>query len=262
LISVAFWGNNFDPTQFKYMPYESIKRYLDTIPLPFELRTPLVPNKALLIVDTRPSAHLARAVASAVRTHQGWHLYVIGSHDVHAYLDTQCKNYNLATRATLDVGSMGVDEYSRLMLSPQLWQLVREEHILVFQSDCVLVRPTPPECLRYDFMGAVCGEVHPERFVMNGGLSLRRRSAMVRATHLLTHSQSGLPEDVAFCQVMRSQPGFRLPSMHTCMRFSIESMGDPASVIGIHGTDKGYAPPELVAEVFKTLPIQGGVAQQ
>lgn len=220
--------------------------------LPFELSTPREPDKALLIVETRPSFFLPHVVATAVQTHPGWHLYVVATPAVHALLDSECKNYDAATRVTLDAGPrISVRQYSRLLLSDELWSVVREEHVLVFQSDCVLVRPTPAAHFAYDFVGAVCGTVSPSRFVMNGGLSLRRRSAMLLACNLLRGQRCDEPEDVALCALMRRHPDkFDLPSMAACNDFAIESMGNPSKAVGLHGTDKYYAPPELVAELL------------
>lgn len=212
-------------------------------------------DRALLIVETRPSYFLPHVVSSAVRAHPGWALYVVGTPAVHALLESHCENYGRVTRVTLDAPPrMTVQHYSRLMMSRQLWDLVAEEHVLVFQSDCVLVRGCADEMLHYDFVGAVCGTMHPREFIMNGGLSLRRRSAMLRAIDLIRRHHPELldeAEDVGLCKVMRAHASeFTLPSLETCMEFAIESAGNPAAAVGLHGTDKYYAPPELVARLL------------
>lgn len=228
-----------------------------TCRLPFALQTSnKAPDKALLIVETRPSYFLPHVVETAVRTHPGWKLYVLGPQSVHDLLAGACTNYELATRVVLPdklCAGFGVGQYSRLMMERDLWELVKEEHVLVFQSDCVLVRPTPEAYLKYDFVGAVCGPAHETSFVMNGGLSLRRRSAMLRAIDLLAgDSQAAqLPEDVAYCRCMRAHPGqFTIPSMRECLEFAIETYGNPLTAVGMHGTDKYYAPSQLVAQLL------------
>lgn len=212
-------------------------------------------DRALLIVETRPSFFLPHVVSTAVQTHPGWALYVIGTPAVHALLRSHCANYDTdVTRITLDASPrMTTAQYSHLLLSRRLWDLVKEEHVLVFQSDCVLVRPCLDRMLAYDFVGAVCGTMDPETFIMNGGLSLRRRSAMARAIELVRLQPKFLdePEDVALCRIMREHAAdFSLPSLRECMAFAIESLGDPRTAVGIHGVDKYYAPPELVAELL------------
>lgn len=213
-------------------------------------------DRALLIAETRPSYFLPHVVSTAVRTHPGWGLYVVGTPEVHALLESQCENYGDVTRVTLDAGRMTVSQYSRLMMSPQLWDLVREEHVLVFQSDCVLVRGCADEMLHYDFVGAVCGSMHPQEFIMNGGLSLRRRSAMLRAIALIRQHHPKLldeAEDIALCTVMRAHASeFTLPALETCLEFAIESVGDPHTAVGLHGVDKYYAPASLVARLLQS----------
>lgn len=228
---------------------EAVVDYLSRVHLPLDVPPPTEDDKALVIVETRPLPSVACVIATAVRTHPGWHLYVFGTRDVHAMLQSQCENYENATRVTLACQSMSTREYSHLLVSRAFWDVIKQEHVLIFQHDCVLVRQCPREFLRYDFVGAVCGVLDPEKFVMNGGLSLRRRSAMVQAVRLMRDHHPELleePEDIAFCALMRQYPFFTLPSMRQCDEFAIESQGDPRTAIGIHGTDKHYAPPELV----------------
>jgi hypothetical protein len=221
------------------------------------------PHKALVIVETRPSFFFPHVVAGAISTHPGWHLYVFGTPEVHALLDSccdnECKDY---TKITLGSARMTSQQYSHLLMSSGFWDCILEEHVLVFQTDSVLVRPTPPRYLDYAYVGAVCGPVDDgASFIMNGGLSLRRRSAMQRAVHHIRHRHPALldePEDVAFCAVMRAYPAeFSLPSMRDCNEFAVESVGDASKAVGMHGTDKYYAPSQLIADLLVTRPPSG-----
>lgn len=240
---------------------------LRTSHLPFRV-TPTSPNKALLIVETRPSFFLPYVVESAVRTHPGWKLYVVGTEAVHRLLESSCANYEQCERAVLPLKSrLTVPMYSHMMMSHKLWDLVDEEHVLVFQSDCVLVRTTPTAYLAYDYVGAACKTREGEDFVINGGLSLRRKSAMKRAIDLLhaQHAQHAehaehadlleLPEDHAFTAVMRAHPDrFALPTREACDDFAIESWGNPDKAIGIHGTDKYYCPVSVISQLLGEEP--------
>lgn len=222
-------------------------------PLPFAAPSPPRPDGALVIVETRPSFFLPHVVSSAVRTHPTWRLYVFGTPAVHTLLHSCCTNYQDVTRVELQgVGpTMAKEQYSEMLLSARFWDTIQEEHVLVFQSDCVLVRGTPPALTAYDFVGPVCGTLVD--FTINGGLSLRRRSAMARAVDLLHREAPDLltlPEDVAFCTIMQRHPdAFRLPSMQECNAFAIETIGDPDTAVGAHGVDKYYAPAALLAQL-------------
>ena len=222
-------------------------------PPPFAAPRASPPDGALVIVETRPSFFLPHVVSSAARTHPRWRLYVFGTRAVHALLESCCTNYDDVTCVELQgVGpTMTTEQYSEVLLSARFWETVQEEHVLLFQSDCVLVRGTPPAMLAYDFVGPVSGDLSD--FTINGGLSLRRRSAMLRAVRLLEAEDPdllGLPEDVAFCAIMQRHPGqFALPSMQECNAFAIETIGDPETAVGAHGVDKYYAPTALLAKL-------------
>ena len=75
---------------------------------------------------------------------------------------------------------------------------------------------------------------------MNGGLSLRRKYAMIKACETFTAEERKLPEDVAFTKCMRRQKDFSLPTMNACSNFGIERLGDFDTAVGYQGTDKYY----------------------
>lgn len=223
--------------------------HLLAVPLPFDAPSTAT-DKALVVVESRPSFFLPHVVASFVKHHPDWRLYVFGTPAVHALLGSRCNNYANVRQVELATQRLTIEGYNRMLMSEEFWGLIREEHVLVFQADCVCVRGTPSRFLRYDYVGPVCGTLHPDQFVMNGGLSLRRRSAMLRAVRSLTPDARRKPEDVAFTETMRASGDFVLPGMEECNEFAIESIGNPDTAIGMHGTDKYYAPPTLVAQLF------------
>lgn len=223
------------------MTVASLAAKLDAAKVPVEVHATDI-NRALAIVETRRLPHLPAVISTAVACHPGWPLYVFAPPDVHEFLQCNVSGYH---KVTLGVERMTTKEYSRLLLSEAFWRVFREQHVLVFQSDCVIVRAVPSRYFQFDYVGAVCGTLDPRMFVMNGGLSLRNTEAMLRALTLMDEDLMSQPEDVAFCAVLR-RGGFTVPTMEECDRFAIESQGNPSTAIGIHGTDKSYAPPELI----------------
>jgi hypothetical protein len=146
-------------------------------------------------------------------------------------------------------GPFGPKELNGLLLSPAFWEERDEEHILIFQRDTVCLQPLDPKFLDYDMIGAPCGQIGRDgrgeilTFDMNGGLSLRRRSAMLKA---LSHTPvpDGMPEDVYFTRVLRKlchTLDARMPDLETAGAFALENerfyKGLP---FGVHGTDKHY----------------------
>lgn len=205
-------------------------------------------DKAMVIVETRPTLWLPRVIHNAIQM-IGWNLYVFGTQDV---LDLVQGTVVGDYKTVVLPNPLTVQDYSALMMQAMFWLNMAEEHVLVFQSDCVFLRPIPEAMLVWDYIGAICGQADEQTFIMNGGLSLRRRSAMVRAIDLLTEADKQQPEDVAFTHVMRRHKTlFHIPFMRQCFDFAIETIGNPKTCVGIHGTDKGYADPRLIAQAIQ-----------
>jgi beta-1,4-mannosyl-glycoprotein beta-1,4-N-acetylglucosaminyltransferase len=210
-----------------------------------------VPKGSLFIAETRESYWLPLVIRNARAEFPEWDVYVCAPPPVLTWIaetvpDARCISLDMPP------GPAGVGIFNAIMFSPQVWKVFDTEYVLVFQCDTV-VAPGAASKIKFgkDFYGAACGTLHPDEFVINGGLSLRRVEAFARACDMLTDEDKALPEDVAFCKVMRAHPEtFSLPSVQECMDFAIESMGNPARVVGIHGTDKGYAPPALLSAVL------------
>jgi len=201
-------------------------------------------TKALFIAETRPSFWLPLVIRNAVDAHPDWNLYVAGTPDVIRFVQSAVGGDFRAIH--IDVPSrISVNVYSAIMLSPELWDVFREETVLVFQIDTVIVRPVPATAPDLAILGAACGELGDDTHVANGGLSLRNVAAMRRAVRAMTPEEKQMPEDIAFCAALR-RLGEPMPTITQCNEFAIESLGNPATVIGIHGTDKYYCPDPLV----------------
>lgn len=124
-------------------------------------------------------------------------------------------------------------EYNCLLTSTKFWNRIPAEHILIFQTDTYLLYKTPHKLntfLRYDYVGAPWRDGR----VGNGGLSLRRKSAMLRL--LRRHRNRYIQhEDDWTCAIMRkSKTAFQLAPKSVASGFSIETtMYDPHP-FGIH----------------------------
>jgi beta-1,4-mannosyl-glycoprotein beta-1,4-N-acetylglucosaminyltransferase len=205
---------------------------------------------SLCIIETRYTYWLPRVIRNALSEFSEWDLYVCAPPEVLGWVTSQfpgVKGIGLDMRG----GPASAAVFNSVMFSPDIWNVFQTDYVLVFQCDSVMAPGAASKLpdTGKDFYGAACGNIASEaEFVINGGLSYRRVDAFKKACALLTEEDRKLPEDVAFCKVMRRHPDtFALPSVKECMRFAIESFGDPSAVIGIHGTDKGYCPRCLVA---------------
>lgn len=212
-------------------------------------------GNAMVLVETRDSFWLRYVLANAVTMNPGWKLYVFGTKAVLDRVKRHVDGDLVCVELMVDPQQKFlVSDYSRLLLDSAFWNIfASERRVLIIQLDTVLVRPMPEWVLTFDYIGAVCGKTNPQEFIMNGGLSLRNPKAMIRAIQKMTPAQKDLPEDVAFCETMRHDADFILPSMQQCHAFAIESRGDPVTAIGAHGTDKDYAQPGLLRQLLGTI---------
>jgi Protein of unknown function (DUF5672) len=194
-------------------------------------------TEALVLVESRPSFWLKYVVANALAHNPDANLYVFGTPEVFDILDAALAGTYV--RVALPRGFGSAADFSKLLLSREFWQTFYETFVMVFQLDCVFVRPLRVEHFAFDYIGAACGSLADP--VFNGGLSLRRRTAMLDAIDLMDPEVLALPEDVAFSRTMRAHPGrFSLPTVEKACEFALESFGDIDRVIGAHGTDKRY----------------------
>jgi hypothetical protein len=233
--------------------YERVGAFLlDNEDLDICLKPDASSNRAMAIVETRPDFWLPWVIANAARVmaRGSWNLYVFGTEEVFDIIDRKMKNIEYKR---ILVPTLNISGYSQLLMSPYFWNMFadKEEHVMIFQKDCFFVRP-PPEALigRWAYLGAKCGFDHEALFTINGGFSLRSKKDMLMAISHLSKDELTLPEDVAFTRVLRRYPAmFRMPTMKECSAAFIETEGDPATCVGMHGTDKFYAPTSLVDEI-------------
>lgn len=129
--------------------------------------------------------------------------------------------------------------YSARLETPELWENFKAfDHVLLIQCDALLLRPIPESYFKYDYIGAPWSNPEFRGLAGNGGFSLRRVSAMVRACERnrgLKLDQVRLEhgyEDGFFCR----QPSFTYPSpteRDHHLAFCIESIYHP-DPIGLH----------------------------
>lgn len=110
------------------------------------------------------------------------------------------------------------DDYSNLLITKDFWNMFDTENILIFQHDSMLLRHGIEKFLNYDYIGATWKF---EPYVGNGGLSLRKKSAML---HVLDNYNlyKHLPEDMYFGYGCRDL-GLNLAPIEIADKFSIET---------------------------------------
>jgi hypothetical protein len=120
-------------------------------------------------------------------------------------------------------------EYNQYMKSNDFWSLVEGEKILTFQLDTLLLRFGIDEFLGYDYIGAPWSKPKENRFIGNGGLSLRTKDVMLEITKNHKNYEPRW-EDIFFVKWLDS---YNLPDIETAMKFSTEILFHP-NTFGLH----------------------------
>jgi hypothetical protein len=209
--------------------YEQVK---DKIVLPKEKA-----DKICVIVEPRKSLHkLLKYVIynfMYLLGPHGWGLHVFcgkgNKIDVEEMLGF--KNNRNVKITELSSDNLPIYEYNRLLTNSSFYESIinNPSHILIFQTDTLLVDGDLSEFMDYDFVGA------PWSFYTdkggNGGLSLRKNRKMIEFCK--THKYDGRNEDVYFS----TSRDIYTPPLEIAKKFSSESTWEPNSK-GLHATYK------------------------
>ena len=207
-------------------------------------------DRCVIIVETRQNYWLPAVVNNVIERLPGWKIYIVGSNCSIEYL--RSKVTHKLNFVLLPNENLPISQYNRLFLSTTFWEAFKEESVLIVQPDCLILREPTEKHLKHPFIGAVCYSQDEHTFIMNGGLSLRKRSVMLKICSTLLQGNENQPEDVVFSNIIRKHR-LGMPSMDDCNSFAIESFGDISSVVGIHGTDKGYLSSNRIDEIFEAI---------
>ncbi|KNC76779.1 hypothetical protein SARC_10739 [Sphaeroforma arctica JP610] len=132
-------------------------------------------------------------------------------------------------------------EYNKMFLTYDFWELISEEHVLVFQTDTVLCSNSPyniEHFVKYDYIGCAIGPHYgesstywwyPEAFYGCGGLSLRNNKFQKKCIHdhpdksdwpedkffgwCLHQNQKNMPENAEVLQKFCNQERLDLPGL-------------------------------------------------
>lgn len=217
-----------------------------------------VPNRDRVAVIVEPRKHIL--LEPVIRNVMyflgpGWNLEIITSDATVPHIK-QCFANSTLRITTLPFVNMNQTLYNTLLMDPWFWHHLPEEHVLVFQTDCVMFREGINDWLYYDFAGA--NYFHPEHVApriggIQGGFSLRKRSTMLECLqkvswHTIQYYRTGLSldpltcghEDVFFthaCEILKK----KVPDVNDRKYFSIEAE-QFEHPIAHHGTTKTYFP--------------------
>lgn len=201
-------------------------------------------TRVAVLVETRDAFFLPLVIKNFVSLlGEKWNFHLFLNEKVKNFLSRELPEFQYQW-TPLPSSRMTTPQYSLLLRQSVFWEKIKEETILLFQMDCLLLRPIPTWAEKYDMIGAPCGVICGDRCTFNGGFSLRKKKAMLEVA-LTTEQQNQRetrPEDVFFTEELwkkKEEFHFHLPNMVTAFQFATENVYS-THPIGIHGTDKYY----------------------
>lgn len=195
------------------------------------------PNTAV-IIEPRNTEMLELVIKNFMYyLHESWSLMIIYGSDNEELVNRIVESIGDVHLVKLNVNNLNMNEYNQLCVSEELYNSIPTENILMFQIDTILRKDIPENLLQYSYIGA------PWRLdlpwsgttdgIGNGGLSLRRRSAMLNILKYFNHPLRGrINEDVYFSMGCK-QLKLNRPTYEIAKSFSVETVfyDDP---IGLH----------------------------
>ncbi|KAJ9131654.1 hypothetical protein NKR23_g11637 [Pleurostoma richardsiae] len=215
-------------------------------------RSPFNESKVALLVENRAFPLLAPLMLHFMAVvPPDWRFRFMGSVDSVEHL-----NKSVAIREQVNAGKLDLtyipsnmstgsqEEISRFLTNLWLYEVVLQpaEWLLIFQTDSILCANSPRnlnEFLDYDWVGAPW---NPEgRFGGNGGLSLRRVSAIIDVLRHQERVPGSEPEDVWLADRLGHRPGAKLANGTVALTFSGEMYpGKPEHLLDKTAKGKKY----------------------
>lgn len=215
-------------------------------------------NKVAVIIEPRYDHPMLMTVIKNVRFHIGpeWNIRIVTTQ---AGADFITKNWEWLNGdiVTLPFHNLTHTLYNQLLTTRSFWESIREEHILIFQTDCVMFRSIDNKWLTYAYVGANYynpNTVAPHIGGIQGGLSLRSKTAMLRCIDQVpksyideyrsffglrpTEKENDMHEDVYFshaCEILN----LCVPSTIQRKYFAVEADFFPTTC-GCHGFQHPY----------------------
>lgn len=191
-------------------------------------------EKCAVIVEGRSHPHLGYVMRNVLHfLDDSWGLCVVHGSENRTFVEDLVRGWGDVVLIDAGTANIDTEQYNDLLTQPSFWEGLPSETILMFQTDSILRRRGIDAFLDFDYVGApwMHALISGEEPVGNGGLSLRKKSAMLRI--LASHErESGLQEDQYFSRWLYHD-GCRMPSLTTASLFSTETIFQPES-LGLH----------------------------
>ncbi|KAJ3158529.1 hypothetical protein HDU86_002754 [Geranomyces michiganensis] len=202
-------------------------------------------TKIALLIELRPLRTLIPVLLHYMATlPDDWPFMFMHSAEVAPVIQRSAaiKRYIKSKKLTLlqlppEIRLQSGPDVSEFLTRKSTWQRLPEtaEHIFFFQLDAMICSnsdQTPDDFLRFDWIGAPWPHI-PKLRGGNGGLSMRRKSRLLRCLDKQQWTPGSQPEDVWFSECLNSFPDAVMPTFEEGMQFAVEGR-DSDHYLGIH----------------------------
>lgn len=237
-------------------------------------------NRCAVIVEPRRHPFLEPVVRNVMHfLGGGWNLMVYCGLDNEIWLRDKLEGWDIRY-VNMGVKNLSPDLHNKLCMRRSFWDNIKEEKILIFQTDSFMLRPGVERFFQYDFIGAFTLNPYEQApldhdrtgltlGMFNGGFSLRNRSTMIQCIDEVdlkridsfrkSNGRDSLPtvtyygtiaEDIFFvtaCSIL----GKHLPNKQDACDFSTEALYTKTS-IGLHGLDKRFFDFHMMQDMIAT----------
>ena len=200
-----------------------------------------------LILETRPSLIFVNVLKNFLHFFKNFNLIVAGNKLIFDLTVQYFGKNFIPIELKLDSIRINYDIYNHILTEKNFWLQVPGNNVLILQADCIFFRSKEFHNFDRGMIGPVCGYFDQSKFIMNGGLSLRKKQLMIEICKFKKKDEKVI-EDIFFTNFIRSNYPELMPSYNECMDFAIESYGNTDKVIGLHGADKYYCNTDLIKE--------------
>jgi len=195
------------------------------------------PSLDLVIIEPRAHPWLRGVLFNMAHVYGGGDaaLHIFHGNTNAACVDAITDGWINVYKHSLGVGNLTIADYNALLTSAKFWntESFHASHVLIFQTDTILLKHIPSHFFAYDYVGApwpfhVDPSMNPSKNVGNGGLSLRCRERMRALTSL--YEPTTTAEDVYLVTRISHT---KLPTNAVAAEFSVEHIYN-ADPCGLH----------------------------
>jgi hypothetical protein len=218
---------------------------------------PADPGRFVVMVEPREHPHMEYVLRNVMYfLDDGWGLQIFVGRKNRAFVENIVNGWGSVHIYQIETDDLTALEYNQLKKMTGFWEMVKGEQVLWIEPDCLLCHGKIDMFLEYDYVGAPWNDrlgLSAELCVGNGGLSLRKKKAMLEISSTCNTDPSIFPqEDVFYSINMHMQRDrYNLPGKEIAKQFSVESVYFERP-LGLHKSWK-YLPNEQLFSLLKSI---------